>query len=409
VHRKFKTKTSGLGHEACFSTANPDSLDLLAHLEDYLDCVSVDVEVVEGTLSFAKKNAKTYRSIVVEPPLNTLFQKGLGSHIRGRLRKAGIDLNTLAMLNKHMAQVSSVNGRLATVDLSMASDTIAKWLVELLLPYPWYHCLGSFRTGRVQYKGHDILLEKFSSMGNAYTFELESMIFYALAWSCCSVLGLDCSQVSSFGDDIIIPTEAVTLLYSTFQYCGFVVNTEKSFTSGPFRESCGGDYVHGIDIRPYYQKDLVSGQTLFALHNYYVRTLQPECALLVLAAIHPSLLLWGPDGYGDGHLIGTWEHVAKTKTRGLKRYRGSSGSTFETFTLKQRLDFGRCNTGDRVLPSYSIYTRCQDHLSYLTGDDIAPTRQGKHMSSDHFVVRGDMGYKRISIYTFRVDVFTRLK
>lgn len=385
-----------------FSWCNTEGL--LRRVEDYLDRASVVVEVVDATLSFAEKNAKTYRPICVEPPLNTLFQKGCGAEMRKRFRKAGLDLNTLAERNKKLAQVSSINGRLATVDLSSASDTISREVVAELFPWDWYSLLSTFRSGTVTYKDQSYTLQKFSSMGNGCTFELESILFYSLAYGCAAVLGLDCSDVTSYGDDIIIPVEAVPLLRETFNYLGFTINMEKSFFDGRFRESCGGDYVDGLDIRPYYQKDLVSGQTLFALHNYYVRTLQPEMSALVLKAIHPDLIQWGPDGYGDGHLIGSWEHCAKSTHDDL--YNGSCGVIFETFTLKQRHDFRRCQTGDRVLPAYSIYMSEKDHLSYLDGETL-PYAEKRHMSTDHFVVRGHKGYKRISIYTFRTDVFVR--
>lgn len=382
------------------------TMSLLARLEEHLDRVLVVVEIVPGNFSFAKKNAKTYRSIVVEPPINTLFQKGIGKFIRQKLRRAGLDLDVLASVNKTLAQAASIDGRLATVDLQMASNLIARAVIWELFSLSWSEFLSSFRTSTVRFKdGQLVPLELFSSMGNGFTFELESLIFYALAYGCTAQLRLNCAQVTSFGDDIILPVEAIPLLYKTLGYMGFLVNEEKSFIDGRFRESCGGDYVDGIDIRPFYQKRLVSGQTLFALHNYYARTLQPEKARAVQEYLHPDLIIWGPDGYGDGHLVGTWEQYArKHKTPCY------SGVTFDTFTLKSAKNFNRAKKGDRVLPTYSIYTAGElDHLSYLDGADVPPIQRGKPMHADHYVVRGDDGYKRISIYTFRTDVFVRLK
>lgn len=384
----------------------PTVQDLIARLEEHMDRISVVLEIAYGKLSFAKKNAKTYRVIVVEPPLNTLFQKGCGAKIRERLRRTGLDLNTLAEVNKTRAQVASIDGRQATVDLTSASDLWAYRAVELLMPHDWFDLLCTFRTGSIQVEGETVTLQKFSSMGNAYTFELESLLFYSVAFACTVALDLDASEVTSFGDDILLPVEAVPLLYETLAYLGHKPNEEKSFSSGRFRESCGGDFVDGIDIRPYYQKDLVSGQTLFALHNYYVRTLQPEFASRVLSAIHPTLILWGPDGYGDGHLVGSWSHVARP-VRDENLYTGPAGVVFETFSLKTRHDFSRCQRGDRVLPVYTAYVGERHHLDYLAGD-TKPYSKTRPMSTDHYVVRGDVGYKRISIYTFRTDVFVRL-
>lgn len=383
-----------------------NSGSLLYAVEDHLDRVSIVVEIVMGRLSFVRKNALVFRPIVVEPPFNTLFQKGYGSHIRGRLRSVGLDLDRQADVNKVLARSASVSGRLATEDLRMASDTWAREAVYLLTPPLWYEALDAVRTRTLEYKGKQITLEKFSSMGNGFTFELESLLFYSIAWACCAVLKLPTNEVSSFGDDVILPVEGVTLFEDLMEHLGLEINRKKSFSTGRFRESCGGDYVNGIDIRPYYQKDLVSGQTLFALHNYYVRTLQPEMAELVLKRIHPSLLLWGPDGYGDGHLVGSWADSARPPRTKL-RANGYSGVTFETFALSKRVCKHTCRKGDRVLPAYSIYVAGKhDPLSYLDGD-TEPNDVRSALPPSHYVVRGDEGYKRISIYTYATGVLCR--
>jgi len=56
--------------------------------------------------------------------------------------------------------------------------------------------------------------------------------------------------ISCFGDDLIIPCELKELLLKVFETLNLHVNEEKSFFHGPFRESCGGDYHNGCDVRP---------------------------------------------------------------------------------------------------------------------------------------------------------------
>lgn len=355
--------------------------------ESYL----VNVEVHEGRLQFVPKNAKTYRSIVVEPLLNSLAQKGIGSYLRDRLRRVGVDLNDQTR-NQQLARKGSVDGSLATVDLSSASDTISKEIVSALLPLDWYSFLSRYRTGRVTYRGASFSQEKFSSMGNAFTFELESLLFYALAHSVCRHLRLSTDDVSVYGDDIIVPVEAFPLLCDVLNACGFSVNAKKSFASGHFRESCGKDYLHGIDVRPYYQKKLVSPLSLFVLHNYYMRCFDFESARAVLKYIPVALRLYGPDGYGDGHLIGSWEG---RQPRHVRR-RGWEGSTFDTYALTNRV-IKRPAPGDYILPGYSIYVR---------GDPEGPVHLDPPSPTDHFVVRGVKGYKRLTIYTLRRGIFT---
>jgi len=135
-----------------------------------------------GHLAFVPKSAKTDRSIMIEPLLNTFVQKGIGSYLKGRLLKAGCNLYDQS-INNSLARKGSKDGTLATVDLSSASDSIAYSVVLDLLPVDWMNFLTAWRTGHVVYdkKRIDFELEKFSSMGNGFTFELESLIFYTCA------------------------------------------------------------------------------------------------------------------------------------------------------------------------------------------------------------------------------------
>lgn len=387
---------SALPHWAWEHRTRREPGSTLGLLEDHMQSCMVPVSIGNGQLMFVEKNAKTKRSIVVEPLLNSVAQKGIGQLLKERLRRVGIDLSKQETINKSLAREGSVRQHVATVDLSMASDTISYEVVMELLPLDWALFLRNFRTPRVEYKGQVLNLEKFSSMGNAFTFELETILFYGLAWATTRHLGGDLKDVMSYGDDIILPTHCVPALTEVLNFLGFEINLDKSFWQGRFRESCGGDYVSGFDIRPFYQKDLVSGQSLFVLHNFYMRTCQPEMADFVLKAIPKELRLFGPDGYGDGHLIGSWHHAWITHAEHLAR--GYSGVTFETFSLSKKSLKKRLRHGDALLPFYSIY---------VGGNEDPLGIFGESRASDHFVVRGHKGYKRIKIYTHSTGVFCR--
>jgi len=101
--------------------------------------------------------------------------------------------------------------------------------------------------------GEEHVNEMFSSMGNGFTFELESLLFWAIVKTTCYLTGTR-GIVSVYGDDIICPTEASNDVQWALEFFGFQVNTEKSFSTGPFRESCGGHYYDGFDITPFYVK-----------------------------------------------------------------------------------------------------------------------------------------------------------
>jgi hypothetical protein len=204
--------------------------------------------------------------------MNIFAQLGLGALIRSRLKRAGLDLDTQEP-SRELAWIGSCYGTVATIDLSSASDTLAREVVRDLVPLPWLTALEWVRSKSGTYSApdgtnHVIRYEKFSSMGNGYTFELESMIFYALALSCCEVCRDDKSLVRVYGDDIAYPTKSVDLLEKVLAYCGFTVNAKKSFSSGLFRESCGADFFNGKNVRPHFQSECLSYvETLFRLAN----------------------------------------------------------------------------------------------------------------------------------------------
>lgn len=198
-------------------------------------------------VTFVPKTSKTHRAIAIEPHLNIFVQLGIGALLKHRLHRYGLNIDKQATHNRYLASVAHRQG-LATVDLSSASDTIASELVWLLLPYDWACLLDVARTEYSTINGEEVRLSKFSSMGNGYTFELETLIFLALARASGD------SNAVSFGDDIILDRTAVPLLQATLEFLGFSVNTKKTFLAGRFFESCGYDYHDGMMIRPFYLK-----------------------------------------------------------------------------------------------------------------------------------------------------------
>jgi hypothetical protein len=189
------------------------------------------------------KSALTDRCIAIEPHLNIYVQLGIGALLRRQLLFAGLDLNT--QKNNQVAAESAQKLGLATIDLSSASDTVSSELVWLMLPFDWASLLDVARTEYAEVDGQEVRLSKFSSMGNGYTFELESLIFWALAKACSS-------YSLAYGDDIIVRQKDAPLLIQTLEFLGFSVNGKKSFLAGDFFESCGVDIWRGKNVRPFY-------------------------------------------------------------------------------------------------------------------------------------------------------------
>ena len=220
-----------------------------------------NLTVVEGgSLFTVPKNSEIDRCAVKEPEMNMFCQKGVGHFIRSRLRSVvGINLNDQTR-NQKLARKGSEDGSLATLDLSSASDLISDGLVRELLPADWYDLLNDIRSQRVLVEGSYRDTNMFSSMGNAFTFELESLIFYALSRAVMHYAGCR-GKISVFGDDIIVPSQCAGLLAKVLQFVGLKVNNRKSFWTGPFRESCGKHWYRGYDVTPFYVKEPVGTVT----------------------------------------------------------------------------------------------------------------------------------------------------
>jgi len=346
------------------------------------------ISISPSKLVFVPKDSRTFRPIGIEPVLNGFCQKGVGKYLKHRLKIAGIDLSDQER-NRSLAKRGSIDGSLSTIDLSSASDTISYNLVLHMLPFEWFCLLDNLRSSRIVYKDKSFDLERFSSMGNAYTFELESLIFYSLCYGVARFLGTDIEDISVYGDDLIVPVSMYETLKSVLEECGFEVNSSKSFRSGPFRESCGADYFNGTDIRPFYQKTLISDRNLFVMHNWFVRNGEQKLSKLILSFILPHHRIFGPDGYGDGHLIGSYRLRSSRK---LKRC-GYEGGFFDTFTLNPRRSIYLLKKIESVWV-YPLY------CTYVSDPET---------EQDHSVLPGSKGYSRISIYTLSRSVFNRRK
>lgn len=219
---------------------------------------SVLSPVKGNRITFVPKDSQIDRPIAIEPTENLRLQLGVDGVIRRSLRKIGIDLNDQT-INQRLAMQGSVTGQLATIDLSSASDTISCELCHLLLPVHWYHYLTALRSPVGGRKGdEEILYEKISSMGNGYTFALESLIFASLVHAAYRSNALEPKwgeNAAVYGDDIIIDVSVVDEVISLLRVCGFAVNDEKSFTEGFVRESCGADFVSGHPVRPVFLRE----------------------------------------------------------------------------------------------------------------------------------------------------------
>lgn len=276
-----------------------------------MDCANSDsgVVLVSGSrLTTVPKNETTDRTIAIEPLGNMALQLAAGRYLEGVLRRIGLDIRTQQPKNKALARVGSIDGSFATIDMKSASDMMSINLVRLLLPPEWFELLMKLRSPTIELPGGEIVNPSMiSTMGNGFTFPLMTLIFTSLiyAYRCRHGgpnLYIDWNHTAVFGDDVIVKTHEYVGIVELIEQAGFVVNTDKSYFVGTFRESCGGDYDAGADITPFYVKKLTSDAHVYIAINQ----------LLDWSARHD---LWMPRSYrlllsflhGEKMLVPEWE------------------------------------------------------------------------------------------------------
>lgn len=286
----------------------PGAFPFISALSNYFGYGEIQGKLVsENRVVFVPKSWKTDRTIACEAEGNSCLQLAFDKYAKNRLRRIGVDLSDQTR-NQRMAKEGSLSGRFATVDLSMASDTLAYNTVRLLLNEKWFNYLRSIRSQYyTMYVGQREAYHKFSSMGNGATFSLETLVFSAACYAVGS------KHFSVYGDDIIIETELYDDLLALLAFLGFVPNTSKSFSQGPFRESCGKDWYLGIDVTPIYIRDLDRRKAVMChLVNSLLTIVEPGGKLIALVKSLVTTLQLPFVPFSESTISGVWldPHIA---------------------------------------------------------------------------------------------------
>lgn len=328
-------------------------------------------EIIRGNrFTTVPKDATKVRGICVEPSINVSHQLSVGKVIRKRLRSEGIDLKFGQAIHQRLVAEGSLSLDIGTIDLSNASDTVSHRLVELFLPKLWFELLDSLRSPSTFIDGNWVDLEKFSSMGNGFTFELETLLFYVICLAVNDVCGskFDRSSFSVYGDDIIVPVTLADKVITTLSFFGFTPNKRKTFVSDvPFRESCGADYFNGVPCRGFYLDKINCKEPAdwIALANGISRMVGPDldrfndwglylrCWLRVLSRIPANIRSCrGPRELGDACIYDPrWRDRAKRNRFGsysLKGIRPCFGRS--AFTTYER----RCWTRGSIVSAFLL-------------------------------------------------------
>lgn len=230
-------------------------------------------EEADSELLCVPKSAKTPRLIASEPTSHMWCQQMLLQYFvrafEQTFLKECITLEDQTP-SRRLALRASQDGLLATIDLSAASDRISTWLIERVFRAneSLLDALHATRTRRIRNGTRHCQntvpevynLRKFSTMGSACTFPVQSYVFTVL--SLITIMFLEgkkltmaniketSSKVRVYGDDIIVPTQHYEGVCWALELFGLKVNHAKSFAVGNFRESCGMDAFMGYDVTP---------------------------------------------------------------------------------------------------------------------------------------------------------------
>lgn len=210
-----------------------------------------NVDVLEATL--VDKTWKSLRMIMPNTTIGTLYSSGLGRVVEGKLRTFGYDIRHLQPVHGELAKFGSITGSLVTADQSLASDNITETLIDRLFPRKWAQ---AFKLGRIEEMalyGRRFKTPTFMTMGIGFTFPLQTLVFLAILLAIRDYCELDeQTVVSVFGDDLIYDVRMHEIVSTVFPSLGLLINADKTFADGFFRESCGQDYFRGIDVRPFH-------------------------------------------------------------------------------------------------------------------------------------------------------------
>jgi hypothetical protein len=262
-------------------------------------------------LILVPKVLKAPRLIASEPTSHQWCQQSIKDYITTRVHNSFIkDFISFRdqIPNQEMAWRGSLDQTLATIDLSEASDRVSCYLVERLFrkETSLIDALQACRTRWVKnptgYGTFEFLkLKKFSTMGSACTFPIQSLVFLSIAIgtvlsarhqkatfrSISSLIG----EVRVFGDDIIVPTDCVDRVTDVLTLCGLAVNRLKTFGDGNFRESCGYDAFKGHEVTPVYVMSVPSRPKpesivgVVATHNNFLARGWYKCADYLAATV----------------------------------------------------------------------------------------------------------------------------
>jgi hypothetical protein len=294
--------------------------------------------------------------------------------------------------NRRLALEASRRGSHCTIDLSSASDRMSCWLVERAFKKS-PTLLEAFKATRTRYISNDIdkkspslyKLRKFSTMGSAVTFPVQTIVF------CCIAIGallyedrLPFTQksirrlareVRTFGDDIIVPDRSGSTTLVALETLGFKVNPAKTFTKGRFRESCGIEAFCGSDVsrlNVLSSPDVSHPESITSsvdVHNNFFSRGFVNAAAFVKSTVSRIRSMSIPSVPVDSGQFGFWDYDPWLSNSGFRRRYNQDLHRSELFVTRQLAKSERTETNldDSLLQYFTEVCKPPERLEKRIG------------------------------------------
>lgn len=201
------------------------------------------------------KKTDSYRAIAMEDVRRSVYAQAIREYLTSTVSKHVDGFWSTGVVDVEDQSVSQTLVhdwiRNATIDMSGASDRIYYRLYASLFPPIIQRCIDYARCPYWVLDGKCKRTEMFATSGSPLTFIVESLIHAAI-----DIAAIRYQRVFSdshesdivcrvFGDDQIVPCESFATVCDVLESLHLVVNRNKSFSTGLFREACGCDTYAG--------------------------------------------------------------------------------------------------------------------------------------------------------------------
>lgn len=369
---------------------------------------------------FVPKDSRGPRIISMEALEVQFIQQGLKDSLysfieRHPLLKGFVNFSKQT-INQELALAGSATGEWATLDMKEASDRVSLSLVKTLFHgTPLLEALLAVRSQYAQlpkdvgeHSGKVVELMKYAPMGSAVCFPVEAVVFWALskaiiAYEHGELNVLPKVPVYVYGDDVILPTTYAELLIRKLPEYGLKVNADKSYYTGPFRESCGFDCFAGKVVTPIKMRKLwpcsqnVSARLLESFSDYaigfraagYMETYKflinlPALKKLSRTRLPGALAIPGDDIVPrkwderyDRYIVKVTTKVGKSRLSELKGERRLLANLTGRFTRRYE-DPHASNSKLRWMPEYGMVA---ESFKMEEGKPLPPSFGGNRMKN----------------------------